>query len=30
VGTTLHELAQLVCVVTDSRSEIVPPDRALI
>lgn len=25
VGTTLHELAQLVCTATDSRSEIVPP-----
>jgi len=25
VGTTLHELAQLVCRVTGSRSEIVPP-----
>ena len=25
VGTTLHELAQLVCTVVDSRSEIVPP-----
>lgn len=25
VGTTLHELAQLVCMTVDSRSEIVPP-----
>ena len=25
VGTTLHELAQLVCAATGSRSEIVPP-----
>lgn len=25
VGTTLHELARLVCSVVDSRSEIVPP-----
>ena len=25
LGTTLHELAQLVCAAVDSRSEIVPP-----
>ena len=25
VGTTLHELAQVVCSAVDSRSEIVPP-----